>query len=536
MVEPPDGDVGVGSHLGDRYELLREIGRGGFGAVFEARDAPLNRSVAVKLIHTSWTEAGAELEREATLLAGIRSPHVVRVLDASVMEKPPYLVMELLEGASLRARLDRTGALDTGASFRVLAEVLKGLRALHERTLLHGDLKPENVILTGDGAKLIDLGISRPWTSPHERADHVLGTPAYLSPELLRGGRPDPRSDLYAAGLLLHEMLSGRPAHPHRDDLREITDEIREGRRAPLTLLCPWLPLEVSAFVGRALEAAVGDRFQSADEMLAALARLPESAVEQPPEPREAPTLGERFQLLRSLGTGSLRRVWEARDRQRDALVSVRRLELVSESARSAVRQLAGLRSPHVPQVYDLVPQDQARFVLVMERLPGRSLADVVGHALPLTTLAATAGQLLAGLAAAHEAGLVHGDLAPANVRISHVGQDSIVKLLGFRLGDEAAEPAYAAPEVTSGAAPTPRSDVYSAAAILFELLTGDGYDAAGRTLAAKEADLRVLGRVAATAPITRTLHRALAPDPAKRFADARAFLAATREATARES
>ncbi len=543
MVEPANAQVGVGTHLGDRYELVREVGRGGFGAVFEARDEPLNRSVAVKLIHTSWTEAGAELEREATLLAGIRSPHVVRVLDASVMEDPPYLVMELLEGASVRERIDQGGALEPSEAFRILDEVLQGLSALHERTLLHGDLKPENVILTHDGAKLIDLGISRPWTGAQEKPSHVLGTPAYLSPELIRGGRPDARADLYAAGLLLYEMLAGQPAHTQRDDVRKITDEIFEGRRAPLTLVCPWLPLAVNAFVRRALESDPAERFESAEAMRRELASLRRSvndaaAEEASSGPSPEQRLGERFLLLRQLSGGHAGRIWEAHDLQRDKRVTVERVQL--GEAREGIRKLAGLRSPHLPQILDLVELDEGSFVLVMEPLPGRPLSESVGHPLPLASLAATGGQLLAALAACHAVALVHGDLAPSNVLISHFGQDPVLKLLGFRLADGEGgrpRPAYAAPELLRGAGPpTFRSDVHAAGAVLFELLTGVSYPAAGRPLDGKDANLRALGRVAAAAPITKTLQRALAPDPADRFEDARAFLAATRATASRES
>ncbi len=526
MVESANAQIGVGTHLGDRYRLVREVGRGGFGAVYEAQDEPLKRSVAVKLIHTSWTEAGTELEHEATLLAGIRSPHVVRVLDASVMEDPPYLVMELLEGESVRQRIDQGGALTTDESFRILDEVLQGLTALHERTLIHGDLKPENVFLTSEGAKLIDLGISRPWTSPQERAEHVLGTPAYLSPELIRGGQPDQRSDLYAAGLLIYEMLAGQAAHAQRDDVREITDEIYEGRRAPLTLVCPWLPLEVSAFVRRALEPDPARRFVNAEAMRTALRSLPRSGPASAPSSEHR--LGDRFALLRPIDTGS-GQIWEARDLERDMLVTVERLHL--GEAREGVQKLAGLRSPHLPQIYDLVPLGGGDFALVMEQLPGRLLTEVVGQRLPLARLGATGGQLLAGLSAAHSVGLVHGDIRPATVVISHFGQDPVLKLLGFQVGEGRATArvdAYAAPERRRNG-PTPRSDVYSAAALLFHLLTGVDYVSAGRPLEGR-GDPRVLGKVASQAAITKTLQQALATDPAARFEDARAFLAATRE------
>lgn len=538
-MKPANGQIAVGTRLGDRYELLEEVGRGGFGAVYQAWDAPLKRSVAIKLIHTSWTEAGAELEREATLLAGIRSPHVVRVLDASVMEDPPYLVMELLEGASVRERLDQRGAMSPSESFRILGEVLEGLAALHERTLLHGDLKPENVILTSEGAKLIDLGISRPWTSPQQRSDQVLGTPAYLSPELIRGGQPDRRADLYAAGLLLYEMLSGHPAYPHQDHASEITDEIVEGRRTPLPLVCPWLPLSVVAFVRRALERDPARRFGDAEEMTRALAALGHVEDVSTGVRTVAPTaddssaerrLGERFRLCRRLEVGSSGQIWEAEDLQRGVPVTVETVHL--GESRGAIAKLAELRSPHVPQIHDLVPLAAGTFVLVMEPLPGRPLTQVLGQRLPLASLMTTARQLLGGLAAAHGVGLVHGNLDPSNVLIGHVGQDLVLKLLDFRLDEDDAatpDPAYAAPEVLRGGAPTPRSDVYSAAAVLFALLTGVDYVAAGRPLDGREPDPKLLGRVAASAPITRTLQRALATDPAERFDDARALLATTR-------
>ena len=536
MVAPENAQVGVGTHLGDRYELVREIGRGGFGAVYEARDTPLNRSVAIKLIHNSWTEAGAELEREATLLAGIRSPHVVRVLDASVMETPPYLVMELLQGASVRVRIAQGGAMSMEEAFRILDESLQGLSALHDRTLIHGDIKPENVILTSEGAKLIDLGISRPWTGAPGDPSQVLGTPSYLAPELIRGDRPDPRADLYSAGLLLYEMLAGQAAHLQRDDIREVTDEIHEGRRAPLTLLCPWLPFAVSEFVRRALQPDPAHRFANAEAMRQALVSLRHRAAlelerRSDVSEKHGEPIGGRFVLRRRIGGAKAAELWEAEDLRRHTPVMVQRVHL--GEARAGVQKLAGIRSPHVPQVYDLVPLEAGTFALVLEQLPGRLLAESMGQRLPVATLGTTAGQLLAGLAAAHQAGLVHGNLQPANILVAHVARDSILKLLGFELGDGPGappNPAYAAPERLRGEAPSFRSDVHAAGAVLFELLTGIDYASAGRPLDRGPIDARVFGKVAAAAPITETLRRALAPEPARRFDDARAFLAAIRD------
>ncbi len=187
------------------YRLLERVGGGGGGDVYRAVDERSGRTVALKLLRDRLAAAPAP---EAPLL----HPNVVATLDAGDSEAGPFVAMELLEGADLRRVLARRGRLDATSALAVLVPVLDALAAAHARGLVHGDLKPENVFVArgaGGGAtvKLLDLGVGAAPVGPGV----VVGTAAYLSPEQACGEPADARSDVFAAGVLLHELLEGSP-------------------------------------------------------------------------------------------------------------------------------------------------------------------------------------------------------------------------------------------------------------------------------------------------------------------------------------
>lgn len=258
-----------------RFELMGRIGAGNHGVVFRARDAQLQREVAIKRFSHFLADdprAMRRITREVATLARVSHPHVVTVHDLVHMadgdgEVTPHLVMELVEGTSLRDLLATQGP--SMRSVIVVRGVLEGLAACHQAGILHLDIKPANVLVTTDGGvKIVDFGIAR---AASDATATVAGTPHYMAPEQF-DGRADERSDIYSVGCLLYECLTGTPPfegtmaaqllahrnHP-RPDVREITSQVR----APL-----------AAVVQRAMAIDPADRYQSVHEMLAALAEV----------------------------------------------------------------------------------------------------------------------------------------------------------------------------------------------------------------------------------------------------------------------
>jgi tetratricopeptide (TPR) repeat protein/predicted Ser/Thr protein kinase len=251
-----------GQTLG-RYEILREIGRGGFGVVYEARDRELNRVVAVKTVRARRhdPQQASLLKQEAEAAAQLNHPNIVTLHDAGQEGGTAFLVMERLHGETLEARLER-GPLAPREGVRIAAELARGLAHAHAAGVLHRDLKPSNVVLTTDGgAKILDFGLSRLFGSGSGEAG---GTPGYMAPEQWRGEADDERTDLFAVGVMLHQMLTGRLPY-----------EVKEGRSAALDPGPPppldALPREVRPFLGRALSREPAGRPRNARAALESL-------------------------------------------------------------------------------------------------------------------------------------------------------------------------------------------------------------------------------------------------------------------------
>jgi eukaryotic-like serine/threonine-protein kinase len=215
----PSG-VDVGVTIDGKYRIDALVGRGGMGAVYRARDTGLERDVAVKVVRgdlVASPEARERFKREAQLAARLHHPSIVTVFDYGTLpDGSAYLVMEYVRGEDLRARLMR-GTLDWKDAVRLLAAVADGVDAAHREQILHRDLKPENVLLPESGGppKVLDFGVAKMMASGDSRGTvtsgaTIVGTPAYMAPEQLRGEAVDRRTDVYSLAVMAYEMLTGR--------------------------------------------------------------------------------------------------------------------------------------------------------------------------------------------------------------------------------------------------------------------------------------------------------------------------------------
>jgi len=207
----------IGQLVDGRYEVLSRIARGGMATVYLATDRRLDREVALKVMHPHLAEgaSGADFQarfrREARAAARLTHPGLVGVLDQGVDNGTPYLAMEYVDGSTLRRRLVEEGPLTVEDALRTTEAVLEALSVAHRAQLVHRDIKPENVLIASDGRiKVADFGLARAVTEvTSTTTGTVLGTVAYLAPELVARGASDTRTDVYAVGIVLYEMLTG---------------------------------------------------------------------------------------------------------------------------------------------------------------------------------------------------------------------------------------------------------------------------------------------------------------------------------------
>jgi eukaryotic-like serine/threonine-protein kinase len=281
----------IGRELDGRYRVDAPLGVGGMGAVYRATHLRLGRQVAIKILLEQYgTQASflVRFEREAKALASLGHPNIVSITDYGVADELPYLVMELLEGETLSARL-RRAPFPPGQVLEFATQILRALSFVHERGLVHRDLKPGNVFLQrlpggGETLKLLDFGLAKhthadpSWVEQSlTNAGEIVGTPSYISPEQVACESADARTDVYSMGVMLFEMLSGRLPFEGRP-----ADQLKMHLVAPIPTLskvCPKTRVspELEAFIQRAMAKQREDRFQDAAEMLSAL-----EALEQP--------------------------------------------------------------------------------------------------------------------------------------------------------------------------------------------------------------------------------------------------------------
>jgi serine/threonine-protein kinase len=262
----------IGTVLSSRYKLEAKLGSGGMSTVYLARDATLDRSVAVKVMHREMSEQPDQLERfrqEARAVAKLSHPNVVAVIDAGEDGGHPYIVFEYVEGETLKQRINRLGALDTQEALAYAIEIARGLTVAHARNMVHRDIKPQNVLIDAEGrAKLTDFGISRQLEQDGMTATgRVLGTTDYVAPEQAMGHGVDPRSDIYSLGVVLYEMLIGQvPFHADSQvgvAMKHVNEELPDVQQRR-----PEVSAAAALVVERATDKDPANRYQEVGEMI----------------------------------------------------------------------------------------------------------------------------------------------------------------------------------------------------------------------------------------------------------------------------
>ncbi len=269
----------VGQVLNDRYEVVEKIGEGGMAVAYRGRDRVLGRVVAIKVMRPELASDAAfvaRFRREARAAAGITHEHIAGVYDTGSDGPYHYIVMECVEGESMRDRLRREGQLPLREALRIATETAEALAAAHQAGVVHRDIKPHNILLGRDGrVKVTDFGIARAASGPSQTdTSSILGTVNYISPEQARGETVGPQGDIYSLGATLFEALTGKPPFDGGDRLAVLHKHVYDRPPRP-SQLRPGLAPEVDSVVGHCLEKDLTKRFASARELLSYLTACP---------------------------------------------------------------------------------------------------------------------------------------------------------------------------------------------------------------------------------------------------------------------
>ncbi len=543
--------------IGD-YTIEEEIGRGGFGAVYRARDAT-GAVVALKLFSRAGDGSVAferfQREPDAILRAGAH-PNLIRVHAAGEHAGLPWFAMDLVEGKSLEDELTEAGPLAWPRACTLAGKVALALEHLHRAGLVHRDVKPGNVLVdAASEPRLVDLSLALD-TERRTRLTHagqLVGTPAYMAPEQLRdGGDPGPRSDVYALGVLLYELLTGAPPF-WGDSVDELRSAIEAGAVPPTTRQ-PDVPEAVSRAVLHALEPSVERRTPSAEAFALELERAGAASASAMVSPPSAPGAARAdpfpgYEVLGECGRGGFGVVFRARA-QGGQVVAIKLLTRAHESAvarfarERRLQELLGEKEGFVPLV-DAGTSPRGPYV-VMPFEPGGSLRDRLRRGpLPVEEALGIVRRLASAMATAHEKGIVHRDLKPENVLFAQDGRPLVADLglakhfdnlapgasqsLGLsRTGELRGTAGYMAIEqATDSKHVTPAADVFALGVILYECLAGslpfDAETLLATLVRSERGEYEPLSGIRPDVPhwIEAVVARTLSPDPDERPRDA---------------
>ncbi len=264
-------DQYIGRLLDNRYEILEIIGTGGMAVVYKARCHRLNRLVAIKILKDEFSgdeEFRRRFRAEGEAVAMLSHPNIVQVYDVSSSESANFIVMELIDGISLKQYMEKKGVLNWKETLHFAMQIAKGLEHAHSRGIVHRDIKPHNVMVLKNGSvKVMDFGIARVMSKTNTLTKEALGSVHYISPEQAKGGWVDNRSDLYSLSVVMYEMMAGRPPYDGESPVAVAIQHINGGARMPSTIN-PNIPGGLEQIIMKGMALDTKDRYASATEML----------------------------------------------------------------------------------------------------------------------------------------------------------------------------------------------------------------------------------------------------------------------------
>ncbi len=262
-----------GMVIGDRYEILNRIGSGGMSVVFKGRDQKLNRYVAIKVLKSEYREDKnfvRKFKEEAQAAACLAHPNIVNVYDVGEHFGDHYIVMELVEGITLKNYIERKGKLTIKEATSIAIQVSMGLEVAHNNDIIHRDIKPQNIMISKDGkVKVMDFGIAKAATS-ETIASNAMGSVHYTSPEQARGGYSDAKSDIYSLGIVMYEMVTGRVPFDGETTVAVAVKHLQEELPSP-RVYCTELPISLEKIIYKCTEKIVAKRYVNMTELIADL-------------------------------------------------------------------------------------------------------------------------------------------------------------------------------------------------------------------------------------------------------------------------
>ena len=265
--------IKTGTILGDRYEILEKIGTGGMAEVFKGKDHKLNRYVAVKVMKEEFRDNDGfvkKFKEEAQAAAGLAHPNIVNVYDVGDENGVYYIVMELVEGITLKNYIERKGRLSIKEATSIAIQVSAGLEVAHNNHIVHRDIKPQNIIISREGkVKVTDFGIAKATTS-QTTTSSAMGSVHYASPEQARGGYVDHRSDIYSLGIVMYEMVTGRVPFDGETAVTVAVKHLQE-QMVPPGEYCPEIPYSLEQIIKKCTEKSPDRRYQDIGDLMADL-------------------------------------------------------------------------------------------------------------------------------------------------------------------------------------------------------------------------------------------------------------------------
>ena len=264
-------DQYIGRLLDDRYEILEIIGTGGMAVVYKARCHRLNRLVAIKILKDEFAgdeEFRRRFRAEGEAVAMLSHPNIVQVYDVSTSDNANFMVMELIDGISLKQYMEKKGVLNWKETLHFAMQIAKGLEHAHSRGIVHRDIKPHNVMVLKNGSvKVMDFGIARVMNKSNTLTKEALGSVHYISPEQAKGGHTDNRADIYSLSVVMYEMMAGRPPYDGESAVAVAIQHINGGAVLP-SAYNPNIPAALEQIIMKGMALEIRDRYVSATEML----------------------------------------------------------------------------------------------------------------------------------------------------------------------------------------------------------------------------------------------------------------------------